>query len=221
MTTGRTSEGGAPAAPPKGKRRAARRWGVLAGVAALIAVAAIGFNAWHATPQFCNAICHTPMDPYVEGYVAGSNAVMAAHRDADVACLDCHVPTIKEQVNEATSWATGAYETDGQGMLVGQGISFDYRKCAKSGCHDFEKITASTADWGGQKGVNPHFNHQFYGGDDSGAQVAGSMGAYAMDCSYCHSSHGTSQMWCNGCHDFAVPEGWTNPGKMRSEGAKR
>ncbi|AJC11771.1 hypothetical protein JI75_02925 [Berryella intestinalis] len=199
----------------KRPRRGGPRWAIVGCIAAVVVAVGVGFNVWHATPQFCNAICHQPMDSYVEGYLNSDQPIMAAHREANVSCLDCHPATLKEQVAEAVSWARGDFETDARGKLAAEGISFDYKKCASGGCHDFEAIAASTQDWGGRKGVNPHFSHQYYGGEDSGEVLSGSMGAYAMDCSYCHSSHGTSQMWCNGCHDFKTPDGWENPAALR------
>ena len=54
---------------------------------------------------------------------------------------------------------------------------------------------ASTQDWGGQAGVNPHLSHQ----------------GEAIDCSNCHGVHETSYMYCNTCHDYAVPSGWEEP----------
>ena len=77
------------------------------GVAAAVVVAAgAGFWVWHEQPSFCNAICHTPMDPYVEDYYADDATLLAAsHRVADVSCLDCHVPTLSEQLAEGVIYA--------------------------------------------------------------------------------------------------------------------
>lgn len=36
---------------------------VIGVVAAVIIAAGAGFAVWHDQPSFCNAICHTPMDP--------------------------------------------------------------------------------------------------------------------------------------------------------------
>ena len=49
--------------------RVRRKWPIAVGcVAAVIVLAAAGFFVWHEQPSFCNAICHVPMDNYVEGY---------------------------------------------------------------------------------------------------------------------------------------------------------
>ena len=52
---------------PKRARRGAIVGGV---VAVVVVVAAIGAFVWHEQPSFCNAICHTPMDGYLETYEA-------------------------------------------------------------------------------------------------------------------------------------------------------
>ena len=51
-----------------GKRKG-RRWPIVVGVIAAVVVAAgAGFWVWHEQPSFCAAICHTPMDEYLETY---------------------------------------------------------------------------------------------------------------------------------------------------------
>ena len=54
---------------PSKKRKTDRRWPIVAAVVAVVvAVAGGGFWVWHEQPSFCNAICHTPMDPYVAAF---------------------------------------------------------------------------------------------------------------------------------------------------------
>ena len=67
-TSPETAAAGVPGAALK-KRRTR---GIIAGVvaAAIVVVAGAAFLVWNEQPSFCNAICHTPMDPYVEGYNA-------------------------------------------------------------------------------------------------------------------------------------------------------
>ena len=121
------------AAKPAAKRP--RRGAIVGGViAAVVVVAGIGAFVWHEQPSFCNAICHTPMDGYLETYEAepgqaatdkwgnqvadASGMLSAAHRtnSSNATCLSCHQPVISEQVSEGLSWASGNYTlmaTDG------------------------------------------------------------------------------------------------------------
>lgn len=51
---------------PRGK---SRKWPITVAVVAVVAaVAGGGFWVWHEQPSFCNAICHTPMDPYLAAF---------------------------------------------------------------------------------------------------------------------------------------------------------
>lgn len=199
--------------PPRRRKGRRRRWIVLGTVVAVLAAGGIGFGVWHQTPGFCNAVCHQPMDPYVEGYTDDATKLAGFHGKVEVGCLDCHPAELDEQIAEARAWVAGDFATDEDGMLVHQGVSMGYSTCAQQNCHDFESVVATTSDWGGETGVNPHYSHQFYADENSSGFLAQNPAAYAMDCSYCHSSHGTSRLWCNSCHDFEVPEGWTSPGK--------
>ncbi|MCI8467979.1 MAG: cytochrome c3 family protein [Eggerthellaceae bacterium] len=188
-------EGGSGAPQP---RRARRRWSiVVAVVAVVVLVAGGGFWVWHEQPSFCNAICHVPMDPYVEGYYEDDALMAHAHQVEGTTCLQCHEPKMEEQVHEALVWVSGDYDVDEDGMLTRVGVRSDSAMCAVSGCHDFDDVVAATADWGGEEGVNPHDSHQ----------------GRAIDCSNCHSAHGQSVMYCNTCHDYEVPEGWAEPAR--------
>lgn len=189
-------DAGSAAAKGKGKRR----WPIVVGVVAVVLVCAgIGFNAWHNQPSFCNVICHTPMDYYVDGYYAGAEtghaSLAAAHEDAGVTCLQCHEATLEAQVNEGTAWISGAYSINADGSLQPQLITADKRQCTAAGCHEWQDVVAATENWGGQAGVNPHASHQ----------------GEAIDCSNCHSVHGESNMYCNACHSYEVPAGWASP----------
>ena len=72
------------------------------GVVAVVMVAAgVGFWTWHEQPSFCNAICHEPMDNYVEGYFNDATLMANTHKKrADVTCLECHEAKLSEQVAE-------------------------------------------------------------------------------------------------------------------------
>lgn len=173
-----------------------RKWPVVVGaVVAVIVAAGAGFAIWHEQPSFCNAVCHEPMDNYVDGYYHDASLMANEHGQSGVACLDCHEAKLDEQVSEGLAWMRGDYRVDEEGNLATVGVTADVKQCAKSGCHSVDEIVAATENWGGQTGVNPHRSHQ----------------GTAIDCSNCHSAHGESYLYCNTCHDYELPDGWNNP----------
>lgn len=203
----------APAKRPRKKVGRFYRWQIVAVVVvAVIAVAGLGFNAWHTSPSFCDAICHNPQDPYNPTYFAepgqpavdkwgnqvedASGMLAAAHRvEADANCLSCHKPTIGEQLTEGVEWVTGNFYNPLSERSLDNlerwksnatGTSF----CLNSACHDMTKEELSTVyeDWD----RNPHsWHHSEY------------------TCSDCHKSHRASVMVCSQCHDdSALPAGW-------------
>lgn len=177
-------------------KRGRKRWPIVVGVVAVAIVAAgAGFAVWHEQPGFCNAICHNPMDNYVEGYYGDETLMVNSHAREDVTCLECHEPKMDEQIAEGLAWASGNFATDDAGNIVRTGVTADEKMCTRAGCHDFDEVVAATADWAGEAGVNPHSSHQ----------------GVAIDCSNCHGAHGQSYMYCNTCHDYEVPEGWASP----------
>ena len=91
-----TSAGdGAPTQHPV--RRKKKRLMVLGIIVAVIVIIVIAFTVWHNTPGFCNAICHEPMDTYVESYHSGdAGMLVTAHAKEGVSCLDCHEARLGE-----------------------------------------------------------------------------------------------------------------------------
>lgn len=185
-------------------KRPRRKWPVVVGVvAAVLVVAGAGFWAWHEQPSFCNAVCHEPMDAYVEGYYHDPSQMAYAHGAAGTTCLQCHEPKLDEQIGEALVWMSGDFAMGEDGKLSTVGVRSDAKMCTGAGCHDFEEVVAATENWGGEAGANPHDSHQ----------------GYALDCSSCHTAHGQSYMYCNTCHDYEVPEGWAAPAKSEPAAA--
>ena len=166
---------------------------IISGVVVAFLVAAVaGGLIWHRQPSFCNAICHKPMDSYVQGYNSGNaDLLVTTHKDAGKVCLDCHESKIGVQVTEAVAWVKDSYVVDQNGNLKDSGIA-TRAFCLR--CHDYNKVSAATADWGGVKGVNPHSSPHGY-----------------LDCGKCHSVHGTPSLYCNGCHDWKLPAGGGPP----------
>ena len=201
-------------AAPKKK---GKKWPIVVGVVVVVLIAAgAGFWVWHEQPSFCNAICHTPMDPYNATYdqepgttgvdkwgneVANTSAMMAvSHKvskeegGAGATCMSCHVPQISEQVTEGINWVTGNYvypleERDTEMLVEARGLEDD-QFCLNEACHNMtrEDLKAATADMD----RNPH---QGQHGD--------------VACSECHKAHRASVMYCTQCHsDSEVPDGW-------------
>lgn len=200
---------------PQPKRRS--RKGVIVGaVVAAIVVCGCGMWVWHEQPGFCNAFCHTPMDPYVETYyaqadgaatdkwgnaVTNADAMMAApHAQAGVTCLDCHIPSLEQQVGEAREEVTGGYDYPLQEQTVkvllqdsGRAGNSD-TMCLASGCHDLTRadLTELTADM-------PRNPHSWQHGE--------------IECDTCHKSHRASVLACTQCHEdaeFELPSGWVD-----------
>lgn len=219
-------------ASPQPKRH--KKLYIALGVVAVVVVAGLGFNAWHSTPQFCDAICHTPMDAYVPTYTDGNvdkygndldetqsmgmmshlhEVTQTADGKSAASCIDCHEPTIGEQVTEGMHWVTGNVQVAGEnkkGDTILTSRSFDQLTearganaeafCLKSGCHvnadgsDMQRsdLVAATADLSATR--NPHL-----------AQHG------ELPCGTCHKGHSQSVNYCSQCHtDAPIPEGWVS-----------
>ena len=150
------------------ERKKSRKGLVALGVAAVVIVAAgTGFWIWHEQPSFCNAVCHTPMDSYVEAYYADDATLLAtSHRVADVSCLDCHVPTLGEQ------------------------RQFDDEFCMNGSCHAIGQ--GSLAQITAQREYNPHSN---YHEELACGTCHKSHTASVMQCAQCHSDADVPAGW--------------------------
>lgn len=182
-----------------------RRKGIaIAGVVtAVIVLAAAGGLVWHEQPSFCGTICHDPMNYYVEGYYSENEACLASvHEQQQITCLECHEATIDDQINEATAWISGDFETAENGQIVDDSIHIattDF--CLASGCHEQNEIVEATEDYGGNVGYNPHQSHNG-----------------TLECGSCHSMHGESTLYCSSCHDMGTPDGWAEAPDLRDVG---
>lgn len=210
-----SAEASKPADPSKKKKH--RRLGITLGVvAAIVIVAGSAFWVWHEQPSFCNAICHAPMDPANETYegVSGESGVdkwgnyvedmgtlmVVQHKEGgDLVCLDCHVPTIDQQVGEVVHWVGGTYgypldERSLSELNAYNKFPDSAEFCMNDRCHNMTRDDLARAT-GGTK-YNPHVtavNHD------------------QMECSDCHKAHRQSVMACTRCHttdEVDVPAGW-------------
>lgn len=196
-------------AAPKKK---GKKWPIVVGIVAVVLIAAgAGFFVWHEQPSFCGAICHVPMDEYLETYeqepgVAGfdkwgnevsdtSTMLCVAHKDqAGLTCMACHVPTLEEQMTEGVHWLTGAYEyplleRDLDMLAAARGLEGE-QFCLNESCHNLTRNDLIEATSG--MDFNPHVTQH--------GPVA---------CSNCHKGHRASVFYCTKCHqDVQPPEGW-------------
>ncbi|MDO4290764.1 MAG: cytochrome c3 family protein [Eggerthellaceae bacterium] len=209
-------EGAQPKKRVKGKKKL-----VVAGVlVAIVVVAGGGLFVWHEQPSFCAAICHTPMDEYLVTYeqtagesgtdkygesVADTSSMLAVtHRasssegGADAACLDCHVPTIGEQVSEGLNWVSGNYvypleERTLSDLVAARGLEDEATFCLNESCHNLTRddLESLTADMN----RNPHSAYHD-----------------TQECSDCHKAHRASVNDCASCHpDADTPDSWAKP----------
>ncbi len=164
----------------------AKKWVVL--IVVLLVVVLIGgvggvaFWEYHKQPQFC-ATCHI-MEPYLESWEASEWGAYA-HAEYDITCLDCHVPTLEQQVHELVVYVKGDYQIPLREMR--------YPKESCYECHEhgtYQQIVEMTADLEETVGANPHASHY---GD--------------LECRLCHKMHKESVDYCAQCHawGFEVP----------------
>jgi len=212
---------------PKKKKR--KKLPIVIGITLLVLVGTfVGGYIWHGQPSFCNAICHQPMDEYnmTYNYASGEPAIdkwgnvvsdgasmlAVTHREAGVGCLDCHVASLSEQIQEGLSWLKNdyeypLYERSLLQMTKTRGVPKD-EFCLNSGCHHVSSIDSSpilNRDdlWKATENMvrNPH--NPRHG---------------ARDCGECHKAHrasvnACSQNFCHGTYD--IPPGWLTEPEAR------
>jgi hypothetical protein len=160
-----------------------KRWLIAGlGVVILAVSAGFGFQVYHEQPSFCS-LCHI-MEPYVDSLTGGEATAMGSgHYKDDVVCIDCHEPTLEQQMEELEIYISGDYETPLKQRR------FDQEWCLR--CHgSYEEIAEQPAVLEMER--NPHGSH--YG---------------ELDCRICHKMHQTSELYCASCHDdVTIPDGW-------------
>jgi hypothetical protein len=218
----------ASSASPQPKKRKRRGIKILVTVIAIFAILGVAgggvYAGFHDEPAFCNAICHTPMDPYVASYIDGtsvnasqadSEAVLSVtlHKQAseqygsEIKCLTCHESDLGEQIQEGMHWITGDYELPlemsitvkqpKEGEDAKDGIEF----CLREGCH---KDISSLQDLQLATAENTRNPHQSHLGD--------------KDCSSCHQTHEQSVNTCTQCHsDAPLPDGWLSHSDQQAQ----
>ncbi|MCL2756574.1 MAG: cytochrome c3 family protein [Coriobacteriia bacterium] len=210
----------------KGKAKKPKKKGnrkktlLIVGIVLVVCIAAVVtvYLTTHSNPHFCNALCHVPMDPYVESFDNGISVKdeqndpknpyplyleVVKHKEAGLVCLDCHEPTMSEQISEGLKWVTGDYAVPLRSFILtikeptkDNHVSGD-AFCLREGCHEAttqQALVGTTAHVSTTRIIHeyPH-------------QVA--------NCSNCHKVHSQSVLVCAACHDdeIKLPEGWARP----------
>lgn len=176
----------------KKKRGKKRLLTILGIVAAVLIVAGVGGWKWHEQPSFCGTVCHKVMAEYVDTWEQ-DGLLANSHADADVVCLDCHEPTLSEQVAEVATYVKGEYTTP-----LKQ-VTFEDDFCYR--CHeDRETLIAATANYATDAGItiNPHERKVNKANFDD---PHGEDATYPP-CATCHSMHDDSPgiEYCFSCH---------------------
>jgi cytochrome c nitrite reductase small subunit len=160
---------------------------VLLGVVLVGGVGAAGFWQYHEEPQFC-ATCHI-MDPYLESWQTPGLGAQV-HAEEGLACLDCHEPTIQQQMDELVVYLQGDFRDPLKQRKFENEFCFD--------CHldqehtSYEEVIARTEEYTVEgEVVNPHDPHAGLEGVDS-----------QFECYTCHKMHEESPGidFCYGCH---------------------
>jgi len=154
----------------------------LAFIPVIIPLAGWGMWEYYETPQFCGNTCHI-MQPYVESW-QGEDLSAAAHAAAGVTCLDCHLPTREEQVEQIKMYINGDYD------LPLETRTYDNNWCFR--CHEhgsYDEIRELTAHYKETLNRNPHQPPHFTD----------------MACHACHKMHQPGEIYCNQCHNFPAP----------------
>lgn len=173
-----------------------KRWKWLVGSLGVLVIVFVagGIALWeyHEQPGFCADLCHI-MQPYEDAW-ASSNYEAHLHAQEDIACLDCHEPTIKQQIEEVSKYITGDYK-----------IPLRERKMPQETClsckeHDsYPDLVQTTEEWE----RNPHDSH--WG---------------EMECVLCHNQHRPNVLYCTQCHDdVTVPQDWQTWSEVSSSGS--
>ena len=196
--------------PASTKRKPKKKLVVLGVVAVILVAAGAGFWVWHEQPSFCATMCHDTMGSYLDTY-ENSDYLVARHADQNLSCLDCHVPTLSEQVAELQVQLSGDYRVPLAKMET------DDEFCLRDGCHTCEEIEQHTVTTNDGTTVSPHTTT--IKADAMQMQNPHGAGGTAPECSTCHTSHRASQEiqycydschhtetfeLCSSCHDQGV-----------------
>jgi cytochrome c nitrite reductase small subunit len=184
-----------------------RKWialpGVLAGLALLGGVGAVGLWEYRKQPPFC-AECHI-IQPYLESW-QGSDLEARDHAAEGVACLDCHEATLDDVRDDLTAYLQGGFS------VPLEELKYPTEDCL--GCHlenehtSYEEVIQRTQDYviDGRM-INPHAPHVGVEGVES-----------EYECYNCHKMHreSTGLDFCYDCHQALVRRLQPMPSRVSS-----
>lgn len=161
------------------KNRKKGIWTIIGIIAVMLVVggAATGGYLIHlsnTSPEFCMT-CHI-MEPNVVSYLT-SNDLDNIHKQANVACKECHDYPLEAEITSGIKYVVGDYLVDEEGKLMP--VTYDNDMCLQ--CHISYDHVAQSTDFLKR---NPHNSHN--------GQLA---------CKTCHVSHGDQVDYCGQCHD--------------------
>ena len=210
----------AKAAKDASKKKKKKKLPLTLGVIGVVIVALVaGVLIWHEQPSFCNAICHTPMDPYYRTYgyepgqaaqdkwennVSNANAMMVvSHKVNGVDCLGCHVPTLGEQITEGISWVLGDYdfplfERTADDLVEARNLTSD-DFCLNDACHHVTSSGKAITTRADLIAATSNLARNVHDSSQHGE----------LACTTCHKAHRASIIYCSQCHtDVTYPAGW-------------
>lgn len=165
-----------------------RKIWVILGIAVVVIIGA-GVAGWeyHKKPQFCATMCHL-MEPYEQSW-SSSDFEVRAHAEDGIVCLDCHEPTIKQQIEEVIAYVSKDFDDPLRERKLPMETCLS---CKEHGT--YQEMVEVTQPLEEEWGRNPHNSH--WG---------------EMECSLCHNMHRPSVNYCASCHQVPMPDGWVIP----------
>ncbi len=215
------------------KKKRSLRFKILMVVVIVVAVMAVAggsvYLIFHSNPLFCNAVCHTPMDPYVTSFLEGKSVndkqgaltadmsgSLIFHKETTeykngeaIVCTTCHDDGIDKNIQEGIAWVSGNYElplTMQVASMEGTGDKNGVTWCLRDGCHTNDAGEPINDARSLQKAtatlsLNPHAITKPSAIDQMQHERYWVEGSNGLiDCSTCHQTHEQSVMICTECH---------------------
>lgn len=225
----------------KAAKKGKKKWPIVVGVIAVVLVAAgAGFWVWHEQPSFCGAICHTPMDAYLETYESGDydkygndlddtekmgmmsylHKVKGEESGNNVTCLSCHTPVIAEQITEGMNWVSGNYVVAGttsKGDTILETRTLEELVAARGAEDEDEFCLNSGCHTNDDGSVMTRDDLVELTKDLSSTRNPHVAQHGEYSCTQCHKAHSQSVNYCSQCHsDAPIPDGWVTASEQKN-----